>query len=225
VELIKDIWAGNAFRKDIFIKGRTLLSVAEQERLLAPLHFAAIRAADQLKAQIEIPVGLANLDEKLYGKIFSHLKASPISGAELIQHARDHNTTLLNVLEPLLIANYVALCAPRNAGTRISAPLERLQRAMQSLNEKGHDINLVSLPGLATATSLMPLDYLIWHISQSPVPDKAVAVYSAMQRMGRQVMQDGVVVRDSVKAVELLRNTVALYDKYVGLVLRAGFSD
>jgi SAM-dependent methyltransferase len=224
VELIKDIWAGNAFRKDIFIKGRALLSVEEQERLLAPLHFAAIRAADQLKPQIEIPVGLANLDEKLYSKIFAHLQLAPISGAELIQHARDHNTTLLNVLEPLLIANYVALCAPRKSGTRISEPLQRLQNAMQSLHQKGYDINLVALPGLATATALTPLDYLIWQISQTPVPDRAVAVHAAMQRMGRQVMEDGVVVKDSARAVELLRNTVALYDKYVALVLRAGVS-
>jgi SAM-dependent methyltransferase len=221
-ELIKDIWAGNAFRKDIFIKGRTILSVAEQEKLMAPLHFAAIRTAEQLKPQIEIPVGIANLDEKLYGKIFKHLQSGPISGAELAVHARDHNTTLMNVLEPLLIANYVALCGPREAGARISQPLSRFGDAMERLSNKGFDTAMVSLPGLATATALMPLDYLIWQAERAKANDRADHVHKAMKRTGRQVMQNGAVVSDEQQALTLLRETVALYDKHVAPVLLAG---
>jgi hypothetical protein len=221
-ELIKDIWAGNAFRKDIFIKGRNILSTAEQEALIAPLHFAAIRTAELLKPQIEIPVGTANLDEKLYGKIFQHLQHGPISGADLIQHARDHGTTLLNVLEPLLIANYVALCGPRGAGARISEPLSRLDAAMERLSNKGIDTPMASLPGLATATALMPLDYLIWQAGRAKAQDRAQFVYNAMKRVGRSVMQDGKVVTDEKQALTLLRETVVLYDKHVGHVLRAG---
>jgi SAM-dependent methyltransferase len=221
-ELIKDIWAGNAFRKDIFIKGRNILSVAEQEALIAPLRFAAIRTAELLKPQIEIPVGTANLDEKLYGKIFQQLQQNPISGAELIQHARDHDTTLLNVLEPLLIANYVALCGPRCAGTRISEPLSRLDAAMERLSNKGIDTPMASLPGLATATALMPLDYLIWQAGRAKAQDRAKFVYNTMKRVGRSVMQDGKVVTDEKQALTLLRETAVLYDKHVGHVLRAG---
>jgi SAM-dependent methyltransferase len=221
-ELIKDIWAGNAFRKDIFIKGRTILSTAEQEQLLAPLHFAAIRAPEFLKPQIEIPVGVANLDEKLYSNIFQRLQHTPVSGTELIEHAKTHGTTLLNVLEPLLIANYVALCGPRGAGARISAPLARLDAAMERLNIKGLDVNLASLPGLATATALMPLDYLIWQASRAKVQDRAEHVFNTMKRTGRQVMQSNAVVADENRARALLRETVALYDKHVAPVLLAG---
>ena len=222
VELIKDIWAGNAFRKDIFIKGRTILSTAEQEKLLAPLHFASIRAPELLKYQIEIPVGFANLDEKLYGKIFATLQQGPISGAELIQHAKTHGTTLLNVLEPLLIANYVALCGPRGAGGRISAPLARLDAAMERLNDKGKDVQLASLPGLATATALMPLDYLIWQAGKAKASDRALHVFNTMKRHGRQVMQNNAIVADEKQARQLLSETVALYDKHVAPVLLAG---
>lgn len=221
-ELIKDIWAGNAFRKDIFIKGRNIISMEEQEKLLAPLHFASIRATELLRPQIEIPVGTANLDEKLYGRIFARLQHGPVSGAELAEYAKGHNTTLMNVLEPLLIANYVALCGPRGAGVRISEPLSRLDAAMERLSNKGFDTPMASLPGLATATALMPLDYLIWQAGRSNAPDRARDVHEAMRRMGRQVMQNGTVVFDEKQALALLRDTVALYDKHVAPVLLAG---
>jgi SAM-dependent methyltransferase len=222
VEFLKDIWAGNAFRKDIFIRGRTILSMAEQEKLIAPLHFAAVRIAEQLKCQIEIPVGHANLDEKLYARVFARLQQGPISGSELSSIGKEHNTTLLNVLEPLLIANYVSLCAPRGADKRISEPLARLDAATGRLNDAGHDINLVSLPGLATATALMPLDYLIWQAGRAKVSDRALFVYNSLKRRGRQVVQDGKLIADEGQALSLLRDTVALYDKHVAPILLAG---
>ena len=222
IEFLKDMWAGNAFRKDLFIKGRSILTAAEQDALLAPLHFAAIRTADQLKPQFEVPVGIANLDPKLYQKIFDHILSRPISGAELSALAKQHGTTTAHVLEPLLIANYVGLCCPRGAGARVAMPLKRLEEALSSLNTKGHDINMVALPGLATATALMPLDYLIWQVSRTPCTDRAAAAFNAMKKMGRQVMQNGAVVNDESQAIALLRGTVALFDQHVQPVLSAG---
>jgi hypothetical protein len=128
----------------------------------------------------------------------------------------------MNVLEPLLIANYIALCGPRGAGARISEPLARLDAAMLRLSEKGLETQLVSLPGLATATALMPLDYLIWQASRAKTQDRAQFVRSALKRMGRQVVHDGAVVSDEKRALVLLRDTIALYDKHVAPVLLAG---
>ncbi len=222
VEFIKDIWAGNAFRKDIFVKGRTILSAVEQEKLLAPLRFAAIRPRDLLKTQIEVPVGFANLDPALFGKVFDRLQQGPVSGNELADLARSHGSSLLQVLEPLLIANYIALCAPESAGRRITESLARFDDAVQALNRKGQDLHVVSLPGLATATALLPLDYLIWQAGREGSKNRAQAVFDQMKRVGRKVVHNGDIVDDENQALKLLADTVKLYDMHVAPVLIAG---
>jgi SAM-dependent methyltransferase len=213
VEFIKDMWTGNMFRKDIYVKGSKRLNTAEQEALLAPLRFALVKRPDALSYTIPIPVGVGTLDAKMFETIFEKLKKGPVTGAELSVIGSANNSTGCNIAELLLVSGFAVLCVDAKAVDRIAKSMAGFDDAVTDMINRGNEMFVMTLPALGTAIMATPIDYFIWRATRAKIKNRAADCFGKLKNIGKSVVQHGEVITDEAKALELLNLMTNHYDE------------
>jgi SAM-dependent methyltransferase len=222
LEFLKDLWIGSQFRKDLFSKGRKALTVTEQEALLLPLRFVLLRTRANCALSLTIPVGTGALTPALFEPVFDRLAKGPATGADLAVIAKAQGTTLVNVIQLLLVSGYVALCVDEAAIPRISKSLAGFDEAIAQGVDNGEANYLVSQPGTGAALTLNSLDYFIARATREKVKNRAASCLAHLKKHNQSISQNGVVAADDTKALALIEEKAKLFDQSLSLLISAG---
>jgi SAM-dependent methyltransferase len=84
-ETLKDYFMARSFRRDVFVRGARRMSEAAQAATLRDLRLSLAVPPTRLRHEIEVPVGEAKLEERLYAPVFAELKRRPASVGELLE--------------------------------------------------------------------------------------------------------------------------------------------
>jgi SAM-dependent methyltransferase len=221
-EFLKDMWHGNTFRKDIYVKGTRRITLAEFEQIVAPLRFARVKKAEELTLEVPTLRGKFNMSSLLFTPIHERLKKGIITGAELTDLARQHGQNIVEVLQLLFIAGQIALCVDEDAVERVSESCSKFDNAIWASVERGEELFIASLPGLGSGVNLGLINYLMWRATQTGQKDRAGWVFSFVKKMKRalHLKDETITEHDQIRAY-LIEHEIE-YDYATGSLVNAG---
>jgi SAM-dependent methyltransferase len=225
IELLKDLWTGNMFRKDVFVKGARLLNRAQQDELLSGLRFARLQKPEALSYKIAIPVGVGTLEAAMFDPVFALLSKSEIvTGRQLADIASNTNTTCANIIELLLVAGYVAPCVDAAAAAKTAKALDGFNHALAQLTNAGLETYVMTFAGIGTAAQVSALDYYLWRAGLDRAKDKAADCQKKLASVGKSIVHNGRVVTDAAEALTLIRQRQVAFDAEIAPLLRVGLA-
>ena len=83
-ETLKDYFMARSFRRDVFVRGARHMSEAAQASALRSIRLALAVPPANLRREIEVPIGEAKLEERLYAPVFAELARSPATVGDLL---------------------------------------------------------------------------------------------------------------------------------------------
>ncbi len=221
-ELLKDLWLGTMFRKDLFVKGQKALTENELHRHIDPLRFVITKKRADCTLQFSVPIGQGNLTERVFVPVLDLLSKGPATGKEMRDIAEAQGTNIINVLQLLFVAGHIALCIADEAIPRIKASLANFDKAVLDGVSRGEDLYLASQPGTGLAISLSVLDYLIWRSTNEDVPDRATDAYANLRNIGKSISQNGEAIKDQELALKIMNDRIKHYDDGIAPIMTVG---
>ncbi|WP_262694511.1 class I SAM-dependent methyltransferase [Kordiimonas aquimaris] len=217
IELLKDIWTNNTFRKDIYVRGIQTMTDAQTNTQLYPLLFRLSRPHNECKLKVQIPVGLATLPEKPYQAIFDAMNERPITGKEIadIVNQNDVTAPLSLLISTLIAIGFIHLVPASSEAERLKSAIERIESANKKNFTSDKNSSFGVLPGMHSVLNLNALQFFFWQANREGVKDKRAWVARRLNETGRSLVQKGVVVTDEKEAIEILKNSEEEFDKNI----------
>jgi hypothetical protein len=211
-ETLRDLFAGIAFRRDLYQRGPRSMTPLEHRRATDAIALVRTFRPEPETIMLEAAVGPVKADQQRFRAILRALDAGPATIGQL-RHDRTFaswpDAALLEAVTLLISNDYVApLMAARPSSAAIAAAA-RLTQVHAALFEQGEDRPWLAYPALgaawtATPFELMALDEL--RAGRATEEQHLVdAVQTRVTRTGRQLRQ----TEQSVAAPTVLRDMVA----------------
>ncbi len=221
-EFLKDMWHGNAFRKDIYVKGNRRITLEEFEQIAAPLRFARVRKTEELTLEVRTPRGNFNMSPKLFTPVHEVLRQRAITGAELTDLARQQGKNIVDFLQILLASGQIALCLDEGAVEDVSKSFSKFDNAVWACVDRGEQLYIATLPGLGSGVDLGMINYLMWRATQIGQKDRAGWVFSYLKKMNRPIrLKDETITEDDQIRAYLIEHEIE-YDCGTGSLVNAG---
>jgi SAM-dependent methyltransferase len=221
-EFLKDMWHGNTFRKDIYIKGSRRVTLPEFEQIAAPLRFAPVKKPHELTFEMNTPRGKFDMSAQLFEPVLERLKKGIVTGAELTEIATRQGSNIVNVLQLMLISGQMALCVDEDAVERVSKSCGNFDEAVWAGVERGDEVYIASLPGLGSGVTLGFISYLMWRATQTGQKDRAAWVFSIIKKLNRPIRLKDAVITEDDKIREFLSEQEIEYDLGTGSLVNVG---
>ncbi len=207
VELLKDIWINNTFRRDIFVRDRQVLQPKDLCKLLNKLYFAICKPRKACMLDFEVSGGSVRLPDVPYRAILDALADGPMTGAGIATIAAGSaaSITLDEIISTLVAAGYITLAPNACAASRIAASTLKFEQTMFDLVAARHNRFVAVIPGLGRSVQLSAISYFFWMARRHNVEHRLTWVYDQLTASGRHVMHEGKQISDKNMALELLK--------------------
>jgi SAM-dependent methyltransferase len=223
-EFLKDMWYGNSFRRDVYVKGSRRIDLPEFERLVAPLRFAPTKKPNDLKLEFTSLRGTLELAAALFEPILERLKVGDVTGAELTLLAKQHGQTVVDVLQFLFIAEHIGLCVDQAAVERVTKSCRNFDEAIWADIEQGKEAYVATLPGLGSGFAPNVVTYLMWRATQLGQQDRVEWAFSVLKKLNRPIrLKQSTITGDDEIRAYLVKQEIEYDDKIAPLV-NAGMS-
>lgn len=206
IELLKDIFHDEPFRRDIFCKAAPDVDRKGAAGALASCTFALATPRSNCPLMIKLRFGQAKLPANPYSAILDTLARGPAIGADIttLCKAKGGHFDLLAVLSSLVAFRYIKPIADKKSAAQAVKRLRKFEDTyFERVASKVNRFIGVKL-GSLDADQMSMIDYYFLRASRLDVADKPVWVYENLERTGRFVTFEGVAVRDKSESLRLL---------------------
>jgi SAM-dependent methyltransferase len=230
-ETLRDLFAGIAFRRDLYQRGARRMSPLEHRRETDAITLVRTFRPEPETIMLEAAIGRVKADQQRFRAILRALDAGPTTIGQL-RHDRTFaswpDAALLEVVTLLISTDYVApvMAAPPEPAAIAAAA--RLNQVHAALFERGEDRPWLAYPALGAAWTATPFELMALEelragraAEEQPLVD---AVQARVARTGRQLRQTGQsavvptalrdlvanVIRDTLRRLPAMRRLGAL---------------
>lgn len=193
-ETIRDIAVNQAFRRDVYVKGRNKFWPEMHKQAVADTGFFLIedprhRGAEAFR--FKVAVGKINCDPVRYGQLIDKLSESPKTVRELLSttaeiQSREAVDQLTMSLSILLDANMIGLANDVSCDCAL-----RFNRVISDQAGHGAPYRHLVAPKAGTAIEMTEFDMLAASTAFNQQPQTSLAVVENLRRRGRSMVVDG----------------------------------
>jgi len=196
-EALLDYAANRPFRRDIFVRGRNILTRRERDALLEETRFTLLKPSDEVTFEFQVPVGQLKGDPGVYGPIVAALAEGPRSYGELsrlpqLSGARDG--VLLQAINLLVGSRQIHPADDAEAEAALA-----FNRAVLARTDFDEFPVHLACPKAGTGVRLEFEELLAAGAvvaGEDDVARTAQRGWEIMARTGRRLLKDGEVLRD-----------------------------
>ncbi len=201
-ETVRDYLTNQAFRKDIFVKGRRDMSDIERIELLRGQRFV-LTATGSIPLSIKTPSGQLQLKEEVYRPILAALAAQngvPKPLSALPAHCDWGANTANLMIQSVMMLVGIGAIAPAQSEEDIAAALPRTQALNRYLLQRargGDEIGVLASPvtGAGILVPRISQLFLLAHSRGATTPEAwAHFAWSELEAHGQRLAKDGKVV-------------------------------
>jgi SAM-dependent methyltransferase len=213
-ESLLDYASNKPFRRDIFVRGRNILSDVERESMLDALELALLAPPEATTFEIPIPIGQVKGQPAVYQPIVEALADGPRTLGELRklpQFAGARDGAVMQALTLLIGSRQIH---PVSAGGADAATAVRFNRAALARAEFGEIPTQLAAASPGTGirvdfTDLMAVNGVLQGLVERP-DEAARLAWPLMARTGRRLLRDGQTLPDqAANEAELARRIAA----------------
>lgn len=205
-ETMRDYASNKRFRRDIFARGGTALSEAEQRRQLAGLRFALTLPRGRVTYKFAGPLMELNAKPEFYDPLLARLAAGIATFEELLALPPFAGGKLASLLDCLVLlvhsGQVLPLVAPADP-----EPARRFNRTIVGHAVAARFYGALASPVARTGVPVRDLDLLALsavEAGRDDAPSVARHVLQGLNAIGRHPMRDGVLLRDEPEALAFL---------------------
>jgi SAM-dependent methyltransferase len=229
-EMLRDLAAARAFRRDLYRRGTDQPVSGEHMELLERIVIAGTGREREQDIQIATGIGHVTPKPEIYAPVLRRLAEGPLDMGELraMPQLRDHPMSEALQVVAFLTAGGLAHPASVEAPDPATvAACARFNRQIGLDNRRGGAGHFLAAPRIATGLSADPVETMLLDelepVGARDIPALVERVLAILARSGRSVMKDGVVVPDPVAARASMTETVTrIVNERVPLFRRLG---
>ncbi len=211
-EALFDLAINQAFRRDIFVKGRLPVSAFQQERLLASIRCCVIMDDAVPNFRFETSLGLLEADAAQCSSILAILADGPRALGEICLQLGSAPLELLPIIALLLHGGCIGL--ERGEATPLAKESARgVNQRLQVLMQNGHSYEYLVAPAIGSAVSFSPVDALIAEAQRQGLDDSILptCVLMGLAAMGGQLKRHGKVLNDPEEQLNQLTQHIQTF--------------
>jgi SAM-dependent methyltransferase len=214
-EMLRDVGAARAFRRDLYRRGSDQPVAGEHLELLEGITITGLGRERETDIQIPTGIGHATPKPEIYLPVLERLAAGPLGMRELraMPHMRDQ--PMGEALQVMAFLTAGGLAHPSVEGALDEAAVAataRLNRQIALGNIRGNATGFLAAPRIGTGFNIDPVEALVLAELAAPPPHDIGALTGRMlailARTGRSVVRDGVVQTDPAAARASMMETV-----------------
>jgi len=197
-ETVRDIMVNQAFRRDVFVKGRNLMLPQERLQAIQKLKLCLIVPKEEVKLEFNVGAGNVTAKEEIYRPVIEALAASPLTIAELNGLPELKQSPIGSVLEVclLLIHSSQAHLVSDGGKGKAQEPARRfnqvvLRRAVMG----GSSTGILASPVIGSGVNLNLVQMIAAHVfmQQPTIQFNTLVdgVWKIMESQGRKFIKEG----------------------------------
>jgi hypothetical protein len=197
-ETVRDIMINQAFRRDVFVKGRNLMLPQEHLQAIQKLKICLIVPKDGVKLEFNVGFGNVTGKEDLYRPIINALAASPLTIGELNGLPELKQSPLGTVLEIclLLMHSGQAHLMPDGAKGKAQETARKFNQAvLKRAVMGGSSTGILASPVIGSGVNLNFVQMIAAHvfIQQPTIQFNTLVneVWKVMESQGRKFIKEG----------------------------------
>ncbi|HTN12614.1 MAG TPA: class I SAM-dependent methyltransferase [Acetobacteraceae bacterium] len=229
-EMLRDIGAGRAFRRDVYRRGTDQPVAGEHMEMLEAITIAGTGRERERDFQIATGIGQATPSAEIYHPVLERLAAGPLSMRELRAMPHMQGQAMSEALQVVAFLTAAGIAHPAFAGALDGAALDacgRLNRQIGLENMRGGVTNFLAAPRLGSGLNIDPVETLLLTELAAPEPPDIGAltgrVLAVLAKTGRSVMRDGAVQSDPAAArITMMETVTRIVNDRVPVLRRLG---
>lgn len=227
-EQARDYFVNQSFRRDLYVRGATRLSTAEQRQALFNTRFILLQAPESVPVHVRGPAGEASLQTEIYGPVLEALTANNYAPKTLRQLSAAASSLasddVLQALNVLIGMNAVAPCQSEAAEKGVQARcndlnLELCKRSL--LNDK---IQVLASPVTGGGITVSRFEQLfliaIKHGQEHPA-EWAQLAWAILGEQGEVLVRDGAPLATAEENIAELTLSAQVFASNKLVILRA----
>lgn len=225
-ELTKDVILNTSFRRDIYVRGASVLSRPVQKDIWNNQRFVLLRDPAEVPRKLNARAGEISLNAEVYDPILKALDRGPQTLAELTTDAEVARLPWEQVAEALhflALAGAVQLALPAADEEKRAARARAFNRAVAERVRAGDQIQVVASPVTGSGIGIDGLSQLLFAAHVGEVEDKVAFVRQQLRDKGHTLLKDGKPIEDEAAAAEHLGEAIRSFENQTLKILkRAG---
>ncbi|MFJ2319645.1 class I SAM-dependent methyltransferase [Pseudomonas sp. NPDC087817] len=197
-EQARDYFVNQSFRRDLYVRGATRLSAAEQRQGLFNTRFILLQAAESVPQHVRGPAGEASLQSEIYGPVLLALAANDYAPKTLRQLAAAASALpyddVLQALNVLIGMSAVAPCQSVAAENQVRARCNDLNLLLCSRSLLSDKIQVLASPvtgGGVTVSRFEQLFLISIKQGQTHPAEWAQLAWAIVGEQGEVLVKDG----------------------------------
>lgn len=221
-ETLKDYCVNRLFRKDVFLRGPRRLHRAEQDERLRQVRLALAVPREQVRLKLDVPLGEASMEPRVYEHIFDALAKRPLTVGELLDlpEIKGRSSVTPREIVGMLVGSDQALpmlqeSAVQESAAEAKAAALRFNRvsARHASNAETNSRLALAAPAFGTGLYASVFELaayfgLLSGAGASP-EDLAPLIWAPIHARGEKLIKDGQPVEDEAENLALIREQVA----------------
>ena len=229
-EMLRDIGAARAFRRDVYRRGTDQPVAGEHGEMLEAITITGLGREAERDIQIATGIGQATASPEIYHPVLARLTAGPLGMRELRAMPHMQGQPLSEALQVVTFLTAGGFAHPSVAGPLDDAVLAaslRLNRQIALGNRRGGVTSFLAAPRLGSGVHIDPVETLLLDELAAPAPHDIGAltgrVLAILAKTGRSVLRDGVTQTDPAAARASMMETVTrIVNQRVPVLRRLG---
>jgi len=197
-EQLKDYFVSRQFRKDIYAKGKRLLSLAERTEALRKTRFALMVEPKAIPEKLVMPLGEIGLKQEIYRPIIDFLASNHFAPKTIDEITIAlPNLPLGQCLDAFIVLahfSYVAPCHPKDLVPSLRAKSDTLNKAILERAQFNGNISYLASPVIGGGIAVNRFEQLFMvALRQGMKKESELAqyVFDIIAKQGQRVLKDG----------------------------------
>lgn len=216
-EMLRDYAINKQFRRDIYCRGVSALTRAEQNQLLSVMHFMLVLPSANLSRKQNTPIGELDINENLYDAIVGLLSKGPATFSAICNLPQlERETSVVTAMQAisLMIHNGQVVPLPAKTANDVSAA-KRLNAVICKKVNQGRSYGFLSAPVAGGGTQATNIDLLMLHEiianDESNADILATSLLASMSRLDINWVEDGDKIVDAERRNKRARDAADVF--------------
>ena len=222
-EQARDYFVNQQFRKDLYVRGATRLSAAEQRQRLQDTRFVLLQPAANVPGKVTGTLGEATLQETVYPRVIAALAERQYAPKHLRELASALPAIGLAQVQQALVVlvgmGVVAPCQSEAAAKQVHKRCVALNQYLCTRAQFGNEIQTLASPvtgGGVVVNRFQQLFLLARASGKKHSAEWAQSAWQTLQAQGQKLLQDGKAIeRDEDNLAELTRQAAEFAEQHL----------
>ncbi|GAA5236838.1 methyltransferase domain-containing protein [Verticiella sediminum] len=200
-ETTRDLLVGQAFRRDLYVKGRIDIPEVVAQGQWARTRIVLLCRAADVPRKVQAPLGEATLHEDIYGPLLAQLESGPRAIRELlgVREIAEHGwLKLRQAIQILLGLGHVDICVEGAAGANRAERVRAFNRAVLARAPYSAELRVLASPLTGGAVGVDRLHQLFLY-ADSQRTEPATFAIKALLAQNQRLLRDGKLLEDDAE--------------------------